>query len=128
MNKDVKKMWVDALRSGTYLQGKNYLHRTDGSFCCLGVLCDLYSRHAAPVGWVMTDDGDHYMFGHTQVETYIPQVVADWADLSINSNEVVEVWYDGAKRELVVLNDGDERSGIMSISFAEIADAIEEQL
>jgi hypothetical protein len=39
--------WTTALRSGTYTQGKNYLRKTDGSFCVLGVLCDTVD----PTGW-----------------------------------------------------------------------------
>lgn len=35
------KEWTDALRSGKYQQGKNFLRRTDNTYCCLGVLCDL---------------------------------------------------------------------------------------
>jgi hypothetical protein len=33
--------WLEALRSGKYVQGKNALKREDGSFCCLGVLQDV---------------------------------------------------------------------------------------
>ena len=36
----VVKRWVDALRSGEYKQGRNFLER-DGKFCCLGVLCEI---------------------------------------------------------------------------------------
>jgi hypothetical protein len=38
---DLRKKWVDALRSGKYKQGKGYLHSKDDTFCCLGVLCDV---------------------------------------------------------------------------------------
>jgi hypothetical protein len=38
---DLRKKWVDALRSGDYKQGKHYLRSGDDSFCCLGVLCDI---------------------------------------------------------------------------------------
>ena len=48
MNPEVKKLWVEALRGGKYVQGKGKLHyiSKDGQekFCCLGVLCDLYPR------------------------------------------------------------------------------------
>ena len=42
----LQQNWVDALRSGNYQQGYNYLSQRDGSnqkYCCLGVLCDLFS-------------------------------------------------------------------------------------
>lgn len=31
--------WRDALRSGKYKQGKDYLRNAANHFCCLGVLC-----------------------------------------------------------------------------------------
>ena len=43
MDKELKKKWIDALRSGKYIQGKNRLHTScpEESFCCLGVLCEI---------------------------------------------------------------------------------------
>ncbi len=41
------KKWTDALRSGRYAQGINYLCR-NGSYCCLGVLCELQGRPRRP--------------------------------------------------------------------------------
>ena len=42
MKSNRKKLWVAALRSGKYEQGKEYL-RWGNKFCCLGVLADLIS-------------------------------------------------------------------------------------
>lgn len=41
MNQEIKKKWLEALRSGKYKQGAGYLRRRDESYCCLGVLCDI---------------------------------------------------------------------------------------
>ncbi len=41
MNKAAKKQWIAALRSGEYKQGFGAMHRDDGTFCPLGVLCDI---------------------------------------------------------------------------------------
>ena len=41
MDKEKKKRWVEALRSGGYRQGKSRLCKDD-SYCCLGVACDLF--------------------------------------------------------------------------------------
>jgi hypothetical protein len=35
-----QKLWMAALRSGEYRQGK-YLLKADGAFCCLGVACEI---------------------------------------------------------------------------------------
>lgn len=40
MDKDVKEDWLEALRSGEYVQGRGFLDKNDKQ-CCLGVLCDV---------------------------------------------------------------------------------------
>lgn len=40
MDAQLKAKWVEALRSGKYRQGRSTLKHS-GSFCCLGVLCDV---------------------------------------------------------------------------------------
>lgn len=40
MNKDIKKKWINALRSGKYKQGSGWLLE-DNKYCCLGVLSDI---------------------------------------------------------------------------------------
>lgn len=42
MNPSIKERWVQALRSGNYVQGTDLLRSKSNEFCCLGVLCDLY--------------------------------------------------------------------------------------
>lgn len=43
MKAELKKRWVEALRSGKYKQGKGKLC-VDGKFCCLGVLLDVMGK------------------------------------------------------------------------------------
>lgn len=38
MDATLKRKWVEALRSGEYVQGKQCL-QSEGRYCCLGVLC-----------------------------------------------------------------------------------------
>lgn len=46
MDATIAKMWIDALRSGEYKQGKYVLRNvTKDTWCCLGVLCDLYQKN-----------------------------------------------------------------------------------
>jgi len=40
MDKELKKKWVDALRSGKYEQGRGYLCN-EGLYCCVGVLAEI---------------------------------------------------------------------------------------
>lgn len=56
MNPDVKVMWVEALRSGEYPQGFLRLRRNDrhlgkDTWCCFGVLTDLYHNETGNGSW-----------------------------------------------------------------------------
>ncbi len=44
MKADIAKKWVEALRSGDYKQCRYVLRDDTNSYCCLGVLCDIYSK------------------------------------------------------------------------------------
>jgi hypothetical protein len=44
MRLDIAKKWVEALRSGKYKRATHRLRANEDSFCCLGVLCDLYAE------------------------------------------------------------------------------------
>jgi hypothetical protein len=46
MKAELKQKWVEALRSGKYVQGTGVLRTTADEYCCLGVLCDLVDRSA----------------------------------------------------------------------------------
>lgn len=81
MNKRIKKLWIKALRSGKYEQGKGSLRTlaaagspNDFAFCCLGVLCDL---RAQATGRRWRDKDDTYLGDSCT----LPEVVREWAGL-----------------------------------------------
>lgn len=124
MNPEVKARWVAALRSGDYRQANQVL-RSGDSFCCLGVLCDVYAAEHGVKGWSQSRfdrDGDGYP----------NDVVCDWAGFGISGDDDAGALrcsadYDPkveivGKRKHVSEHNDDGRT------FAEIADAIEEQL
>jgi len=47
---EVKVKWLEALRSGHYDQGSGWLRGEDNTFCCLGVLCDVYDKQVVANG------------------------------------------------------------------------------
>ncbi len=106
MNQQVKQKWVDALKSGDYQQTRATLKDQSG-FCCLGVLCDLYSKETGE-DWVQ--DGRDY---------YPPTAVCEWAGFVNTYNPKVE--YGEERLSLADLNDNGK-------SFKEIAAIIQEQL
>lgn len=74
---EARKLWVEALRSGKYQQGREVLRRFDGfdhQFCCLGVACDLFAAHEGALSWSLTDSFD----GQTQI---LPVAVRNWLGL-----------------------------------------------
>lgn len=80
MDARVKKIWVDALRSGEYSQGQHRL-RTDDNFCCLGVLCELHSKENPDGQWYRKHTyycGDRGAFYDGRV---LPIPVQTWAGL-----------------------------------------------
>lgn len=111
MNKEVKAKWVAALRSGEYQQAKGML-RTDVGFCCLGVLCDLYSKDYGG-SWKL------YMFqGEMEV---LPPTVQKWAGLDKPNPDV-------DTRSLSRHNDGGGADDLTPKSFEEIAALIDQNL
>jgi hypothetical protein len=106
---EVKKLWVDALRSGEYKQGQSRLRDGD-TFCCLGVLCDLYRKDQGK-RWYK-----HPILGLTMngEEAYLPLAVREWAGIEVQSPEA-------GPYPLSVHND-------TGIRFPEIADLIEKYL
>lgn len=109
MNKEIKKMWVDALRSGKYKQGQGWLRTANNKYCCLGVLCDLAVNEERVRRDLVKDV---YAYGKQDRMSVLPSEVIDWAELDQHGTY-------GENRCLVYDNDGGK-------SFAEIADIIEE--
>ena len=116
MNPEVKKLWVEALRSGRYQQGTGYL-KHGNSFCCLGVLCDISKQGR----W---DSADYYIAAETggSSSKVLIDAVVRWAGLPNGfSRNNPFVLHNGKERALSELNDE-------YVPFTEIADIIEKQL
>ena len=120
MNRDIRDLWAEALRSGRYEQTTGQLAGgTQGvpRFCCLGVLCDLHSS-VTHHDW----QGDTYL----GEDCLLPGMVAKWAGLCDgqilgDGSTTVEVRHEGGDTTLADLND-------KGVSFMDIADIIEEEL
>ena len=82
MKPKIKKLWIEALTSGEYKQGRNMLRTPRGSFCCLGVLCDLHdkSKKRKKSNW-----SNMIYLGNGLV---LPQEVREWAGLPSRNPEI----------------------------------------
>lgn len=111
MNDNAKK-WVDALRSGEYEQGKEYLCKND-KYCCLGVACALYQQS---VGDLIVEEGDEETFYDDRLDL-LPNKVVEWLGLASDDGGMK---LKNQRTSLVSMND-------KGVSFAEIADVIESE-
>lgn len=116
MNPEIKKEWIDALNSGEYKQGMVYLKRNN-QFCCLGVLCDIYSKKTGKGNWepAVTDYGvEKFTVGDKIDTSGLPVSVREWSGVSGALGELKQ-------RSLAMLNDE-------GMTFKDLAKVIEEQL
>lgn len=108
MDDELKRKWVEALRSGKYRQGRKQLRIRhpggDDSYCCLGVLCDLI----APDLW--RRNAPHPTFSHESAVAMPNSNIRGAARLRKTEAD-----------ELAAMNDN-------GMSFAEIAASIEADL
>lgn len=113
MNPDVKKLWVEALRSGEFQQGQCILRNKDkNTFCCLGVLCELAVRQGIVSEYAydipLPDD---------------PKIL-DWAGLSDKNPEVTIFNTEELEEEA----NGVAAHNDHGYDFLAIAEVIEAQL
>lgn len=118
MKKKIKKQWIEALRSGIYKQGYEELRSGDrSSYCCLGVLCDLYDKAHKRTYWKL--DPEMNVFTMMDNWQFLPHKVVKWAGLESCNPEIPT--RDGKTYSLSELNDN-------LIDFNEIATIIERNL
>lgn len=110
MKPEIAKIWVEALRSGEYEQGRNNLN-CENKFCCLGVLCELAIKN----GLKIKKQIGHYdqVVIYNCKSTYPPAEVIEWAGMWSRYGV-----FNGETNSLANLNDNGK-------SFAYIADIIE---
>lgn len=129
MNPAIKQLWIDALRSGKYVQTDGQLRRKHGeandtfcTYCALGVLCDIAADHG--IG-----EWDDESFDCSRVnltgcydrsDQMLPYSVQKWAGIT-HANPSVHITNTSTPywETIVHLNDG------QNYSFEEIAEILE---
>lgn len=123
----VRQKWVAALRSGKYKQGKNVLcnvnpETKEKSYCCLGVLCELYAETHSINKVEMSDTirGEdtfiHIGYVTSEYFAFLPLCVQEWAGLYSDAGDSSD-----CKSSLSAMNDYE----IGGPTFNELADIIE---
>lgn len=149
MNTEVKELWVNALRSGDYVQGRGQLavvldavgddKTPNRKHCCLGVLCDIAASRGIVTTRYVTPEVDSPVDAVTIIKYNdeagsLPPAVIQWAGITGTTfNDDPLVCTDGHKdqdncdddchrKTLTILNDEDRAT------FTTIARYIEDQL
>lgn len=114
MNKRIKRLWIKALRSGKYQQKQSALRVIeDGtvSYCCLGVLCEVYRGATGKGKW----EGSGFIVGGAFSTSQLPDPVREWAGMEQANPRL------GRTQTAIELNDSGK-------PFIFIADRIEKYL
>jgi hypothetical protein len=110
--------WVEALRSGDFKQGKGALRTIDGSYCCLGVACEisgvvtLRDRENHPIAEYVSVDDER-----DASASVLPSAVRDWLGVESYNPHIVDEHGEG--HALSLWNDSEDAD------FDKIADLIE---
>lgn len=137
MNQTHLRTWIEALRSGEYKQGRNYLtktHRLENEekeklHCCLGVATCLAIEAGVPIRVYekYMADAEWWITTYDDVTDLLPSNVSEW--LEIYSED--PYFKNPALIDSGVINVGDYREfGLAELNdsgftFAQIADVLE---
>jgi hypothetical protein len=120
MKKDIATKWVEALRSGKYKKTVGCLKKTEnyenGSFCALGVLCDIYQKendNPLPEARLNPKAKKTKVSINGEFDV-LPKPVMDWAGIYQSDARIPSM-----QANIPELNDDQK------LSFKEIADVIE---
>jgi hypothetical protein len=121
MDPDVKQRWVQALRSGEFVQGTGALRTPlpEGGFayCCLGVLCEIVEP-----GWLSRPSKDY-----DEDDNPVQSTNADVFNADVTVDPLRPLLEDPAPLfDLAHRNDG--TTGYVRHDFNQIATYIEENL
>lgn len=124
MKPEIKEKWLTALRSDEYKQARNQLKVGD-SFCCLGVLCDIYAREVGEKWYDESGDlNDHQFDASVLLATNgsLPYRVMTWAEFPTTSGSLPlcnSRDNDEGLYSLITANDID------NMDFPKIADLVQ---
>lgn len=135
-NKENIRLWVEALRSGRYLQTTGRLSEQRGAgkrwrHCCLGVACEVEGTTKKTIidnTYLPQATGKIALYD--QSESLLPDKVIDWLGIRIPTDEFTEISSDPVatvlhkdfKNKEVTLSELNDEHGW---TFAMIADLVE---
>lgn len=128
INEEAMRLWVQALRSGEYIQGNGHLaHYQNGQLrhCCLGVACRVAIANGIPVAteeqyYAATDMQKILFDGH---DAFLPSAVTQWLGVQdVYDDNVMLTDHDSSFGRKI---SASEANDVYHWDFARIADTIE---
>lgn len=122
MNKRVRLKWIRALESGKYKQTRGKLKSRNGSFCCLGLLCELYRKEHLRATWepCVVPGGSPTFLGNSGT---LPPEVTSWAGFVGRCTDNPSIATRGTQHISAVDANDDHK-----YSFKKIAKAVRENV
>lgn len=117
MNRAALTTWVQALRSGSYEQGRGRLASQDGKFCCLGVLCEVAVEDGLAITKMLSAGNT---IRYDRAADYPPLSVIAWLDVDGLLDPVIP-YFEGTGGNLLTLDYLNDHG----FTFDQIADLIE---
>lgn len=118
MKQKIKDMWVKELRSGKYAKGKTRLRNKDNTWCCLGVLTDIYRKTQKKGKWESVCDGSKECYQYRMNAQGLCKRVATWAGLELSMGGNIKL----GNSDAWAVNDA------QCDNFDQVADIIEKNL
>jgi hypothetical protein len=137
LDPEKKALWLRALRSEEYAQGREQLRSRGDKFCCLGVACDVFKGATGRGEW--QEDGQRYSGEYTfhlsdedRSWSSLPHAVVEWLGLPTPGPDA-KAWAWAQVSDLRVIGEDGRPVPLSNLndegaSFAEIADLIERDL
>lgn len=121
-----REKWIQALRSGNYLQGRGVLRSSDDKYCCLGVCADILN----PGTWTWTNLSPDSPSSPYTLETFQNHVLQSSGDREIHPGKYISYLKENIL-EMVGLNLSEQyilaTLNDEGTTFHQIADLLESQ-
>lgn len=122
--KQHRKDWVTALRSGEYKQGQCSLRNTDNAYCCLGVAADVCGLFVPLLS--LQESHNYFYYGDTTKDAdslVLNKDIMDYYGLTTSSGIYSNSdFYENFTHTSLVIDNDNNR-----LSFVQIANIIESE-
>ncbi len=83
MKPEIAEIWATELEKGEKKKTRSTLRRGEKSFCCLGVLCEIYRQETGEGEWIKDEDGLLFDDGISDSDAAnLPRGVREWAEMA----------------------------------------------